>query len=42
MNSTPPCAVPAAFTGGALALTAWTARRGQVWSVNRPHPELSL
>ncbi|MFJ9684345.1 YhgE/Pip family protein [Streptomyces bacillaris] len=36
------CAVLAAFTVGALALTAWTARRKQVWSLSRLHPELSL
>ncbi len=36
------CAVLAAFTVAALALTAWTARRKQVWSVNRLHPELAL
>ncbi|MER6912958.1 YhgE/Pip domain-containing protein [Streptomyces sp. NPDC000594] len=31
-----------AFTAGALALTALTARRKQVWSFDRLHPELSL
>ncbi|WP_404815698.1 YhgE/Pip family protein [Streptomyces thermolineatus] len=31
-----------AFTAGALALTAWSARRKQVWTVDRLHPELSL
>ncbi|MEI7029752.1 YhgE/Pip domain-containing protein [Streptomyces pratensis] len=36
------CAVLAAFTAGALALTAFTARRKQVWSLSRLHPELSL
>ncbi|MZD07303.1 ABC transporter permease [Streptomyces sp. SID5785] len=36
------CAVLTAFTAGALALTAWTARRKQVWSLDRLHPELSL
>ncbi|MEV4441967.1 YhgE/Pip domain-containing protein [Streptomyces sp. NPDC049577] len=36
------CAVLAAFTAGALALTAWSARGKQVWSVDRLHPELSL
>ncbi|MFD8569254.1 YhgE/Pip family protein [Streptomyces sp. NPDC059639] len=36
------CAVLAAFTAGALALTALTARRKQVWSLDRLHPELSL
>lgn len=36
------CAVLAAFTAGALALTAVAARRGQVWTVDRLHPELSL
>ncbi|MDT0493014.1 YhgE/Pip domain-containing protein [Streptomyces sp. NPDC012600] len=36
------CAVLGAFTLGALALTAWTARRKQVWSLSRLHPELSL
>lgn len=36
------CAVLGAFTAGALALTAFTARRKQVWSLSRLHPELSL
>ncbi|GAA2491821.1 YhgE/Pip domain-containing protein [Streptomyces gobitricini] len=36
------CAVLAAFTAGALALTAVSARRRQVWTVDRLHPELSL
>ncbi|NEA65854.1 YhgE/Pip domain-containing protein [Streptomyces sp. SID12488] len=36
------CAVLAAFTAGALALTAVSARRGQVWTLDRLHPELSL
>ncbi|MGW7516752.1 YhgE/Pip family protein [Streptomyces sp. NPDC054796] len=36
------CAVLAAFTVGALALTAVTARRKQVWSLDRLHPEISL
>ncbi|WP_149179345.1 YhgE/Pip domain-containing protein [Streptomyces sp. TRM49041] len=36
------CAVLAAFTAGALALTALTARRKQVWTFDRLHPELSL
>ncbi|MFE7135304.1 YhgE/Pip family protein [Streptomyces sp. NPDC057638] len=31
-----------AFTAAALALTALTARRKQVWSLDRLHPELSL
>ncbi|MGP4003137.1 YhgE/Pip family protein [Streptomyces sp. 8N706] len=35
-------AVLAAYTLGALALTAWSARRKQVWTLNRLHPELSL
>lgn len=35
-------AVLAAYTLGALALTAWSARRRQVWTVDRLHPELSL
>ncbi|MEU4095170.1 YhgE/Pip domain-containing protein [Streptomyces sp. NPDC026673] len=34
--------VLAAFTAGALALTAVSARRKQVWTVDRLHPELSL
>ncbi|GHD97910.1 YhgE/Pip family protein [Streptomyces alanosinicus] len=36
------CAVLAAFTVGALALTALAARRRQVWTLDRLHPELSL
>ncbi|MEU6282619.1 YhgE/Pip domain-containing protein [Streptomyces sp. NPDC047028] len=36
------CAVLAAFTAGALALTALSARRHQVWTLDRLHPELSL
>ncbi|TVL90900.1 YhgE/Pip domain-containing protein [Streptomyces sp. SAJ15] len=36
------CAVLLAFTVGALVLTTLSARRGQVWSVDRLHPELSL
>ncbi|WP_128976811.1 YhgE/Pip family protein [Streptomyces roseicoloratus] len=35
-------AVLAAFTAGALALTALSARQKQVWSLDRLHPELSL
>ncbi|MEU7277688.1 YhgE/Pip domain-containing protein [Streptomyces sp. NPDC045431] len=35
-------AVLAAFTLGALALTAVSARRKQVWSLDRLHPELTL
>lgn len=35
-------AVLLAFTAGALALTALTARRKQVWTFDRLHPELSL
>jgi putative membrane protein len=31
-----------AFTAGALALSALSARRRQVWTVDRLHPELSL
>lgn len=31
-----------AFTAGALALTAVAARRKQVWTLDRLHPELSL
>ncbi|MGW2636240.1 YhgE/Pip family protein [Streptomyces sp. NPDC001348] len=38
----PACAVLAAFTVGALALTALSARRLQVWTLDRLHPELSL
>ncbi|QEU94932.1 YhgE/Pip family protein [Streptomyces kanamyceticus] len=36
------CAVLSAFTLGALALTALSARRKQVWTLDRLHPELSL
>lgn len=36
------CAVLAAFTAGAIALTAVSARRKQVWTLDRLHPELSL
>ncbi|ARP69802.1 YhgE/Pip domain-containing protein [Streptomyces pluripotens] len=36
------CGVLTAFTVGALALTALTARRRQVWTLDRLHPELSL
>ncbi|WP_326697060.1 YhgE/Pip domain-containing protein [Streptomyces sp. NBC_01754] len=36
------CLVLSAFTAGALALTALAARRKQVWTVERLHPELSL
>ncbi|MFD1662854.1 YhgE/Pip family protein [Streptomyces caeni] len=36
------CAVLPAFTAGALALTALSARRMQVWTLDRLHPELSL
>ncbi|MGP4042696.1 YhgE/Pip family protein [Streptomyces sp. 2A115] len=36
------CVVLAAFTAGALALTAVSARRKQVWTLDRLHPELSL
>ncbi|MFD9304170.1 YhgE/Pip family protein [Streptomyces sp. NPDC060048] len=36
------CAVLAAFTAGALALTALAARGKQVWTMDRLHPELSL
>ncbi|OIJ68765.1 YhgE/Pip domain-containing protein [Streptomyces mangrovisoli] len=35
-------AVLAAFTAGALALTAVSARRRQVWTLDRLHPELTL
>ncbi|MGW7417448.1 YhgE/Pip family protein [Streptomyces sp. NPDC054863] len=34
--------VLAAFTAGALALTALSAKRKQVWTLDRLHPELSL
>ncbi|MFE6284058.1 YhgE/Pip family protein [Streptomyces sp. NPDC057877] len=36
------CAVLAAFTVAALALTALSARGRQVWTLDRLHPELSL
>ncbi|MEU6983684.1 YhgE/Pip domain-containing protein [Streptomyces sp. NPDC046324] len=36
------CAVLTAFTVGALALTAVSARRKQVWTLDRLHPDLSL
>ncbi|WP_405879216.1 YhgE/Pip domain-containing protein [Streptomyces sp. NBC_01136] len=36
------CAVLAAFTVGAIALTARSARGKQVWTLDRLHPELSL
>ncbi|MFD5572453.1 YhgE/Pip family protein [Streptomyces cadmiisoli] len=36
------CVVLAAYTAGALALTALSARRRQVWTLDRLHPELSL
>ncbi|AWE49828.1 YhgE/Pip family protein [Streptomyces nigra] len=36
------CLVLAAFTAGGLALTALSARRRQVWTLDRLHPELSL
>ncbi|WP_157875939.1 YhgE/Pip family protein, partial [Streptacidiphilus griseoplanus] len=36
------CAVLTAFLAAALALTALTARRQQVWSLSRLHPELAL
>lgn len=36
------CAVLTAFTAGALALTAVSARRKQMWTLDRLHPELSL
>ncbi|MFI5618479.1 YhgE/Pip family protein [Streptomyces sp. NPDC051567] len=36
------CAVLAAFTAGALALTALATRGKQVWTMDRLHPELSL
>ncbi|UGY90889.1 YhgE/Pip domain-containing protein [Streptomyces gobiensis] len=36
------CVVLLAFTAGALALTAWTARRSAVWTMKRLHPELTL
>ncbi|GGO81838.1 YhgE/Pip domain-containing protein [Wenjunlia tyrosinilytica] len=36
------CAVLAAFGLASLAATTWAARRKQVWSMSRLHPELSL
>ncbi|UNZ19775.1 YhgE/Pip domain-containing protein [Streptomyces sp. 891-h] len=36
------CLVLLAFTAGALALTAVTARRKQVWTLDRLRPEISL
>ncbi|WP_432039740.1 YhgE/Pip family protein [Streptomyces cucumeris] len=36
------CAVLIGYTVAALALTAWSARSKQVWSVDRLHPELTL
>ncbi|WP_405890817.1 YhgE/Pip domain-containing protein [Streptomyces sp. NBC_00133] len=36
------CTILIAFTAGALALTAVSARRKQVWTLDRLHPELSL
>ncbi|MFI1045176.1 YhgE/Pip family protein [Streptomyces griseoruber] len=36
------CVVLVLFTAGALALTALSARRRQVWTMDRLHPELSL
>ncbi|MFG2633187.1 YhgE/Pip family protein [Streptomyces sp. NPDC048362] len=36
------CGVLTAFTVGALALTALSARRRQVWTLDRLHPELTL
>ncbi|THA26859.1 YhgE/Pip domain-containing protein [Streptomyces sp. RKND-216] len=36
------CAVLVTFTVAALALTAWTARRGQMWTMKQLHPELTL
>jgi putative membrane protein len=36
------CVVLLAFTAGALALTAVSARRRQVWTLDRLHPELTL
>ncbi|MFG2548746.1 YhgE/Pip family protein [Streptomyces sp. NPDC048581] len=36
------CVVLIAFTAGAVALTALSARRRQVWTLDRLHPELSL
>lgn len=36
------CVVLVAFTAGAVALTALSARRRQVWTLDRLHPELTL
>ncbi|MDN0194756.1 YhgE/Pip domain-containing protein [Streptomyces sp. S.PNR 29] len=36
------CVVLVAFTAAAVALTALSARRRQVWTLDRLHPELSL
>jgi putative membrane protein len=36
------CVVLVAFTAAALALTALSARRRQVWTLDRLHPELTL
>jgi putative membrane protein len=36
------CAVLTAFAVSALALTAYTARRSQMWTIDRLHPEISL
>jgi putative membrane protein len=36
------CLVLGLFTAGALTLTAWSASRKQVWTLDRLHPELSL
>lgn len=36
------CLMLLAFTAGALALTALTARPRQVWTVDRLHPEIAL
>lgn len=36
------CAVLVAFTAGTLALTALSARKKQVWTLERLHPELTL
>ncbi|MFI8187940.1 YhgE/Pip family protein [Streptomyces sp. NPDC085946] len=36
------CLVLTVFTAGALALTALSARRRQVWTLDRLHPELTL
>lgn len=36
------CVVLTAFTAGALALTALSARQKQVWTLDRLHPELTL